>query len=61
MPNLAYSDPLSLWALISLASGTGLCVCCSAFGFEKEESTGGLWWLVEEEEAVVADVVEMGG
>jgi hypothetical protein len=59
---LAYSDPLSLWALISLESGTAPCVCFSAFGFEKEESTIGLWELVEEEEVVVVDeVVEMDG
>ncbi|KAE8038673.1 hypothetical protein FH972_011154 [Carpinus fangiana] len=58
---LAYSDPLSLWALISLESGTAPCICFSAFGFEKEESTVGLWELVEEEEVTVVDVVEMDG
>jgi hypothetical protein len=55
---LAYSDPLSLWALISLEWGTATCVCFSAFGFEKEESIVGLWELVEEEEVIV---VEMDG
>ena len=51
-----------MWALNSLESGTAPCVCFSAFGFEKEESTVELWELVEEEEVVVVDdVVEMGG
>jgi hypothetical protein len=49
------------YALISLESRTAPCLCFSAFGFEKEESTVGLWELVEEEEVIVADVVEMYG
>jgi hypothetical protein len=59
---LAYSDSLSLWALISLESGTAPNVCFSTFGFEKEGSTIGLWELVKKEEVVVVDdVVEIDG